>query len=105
MGRAVAQAAFHRDVRHFAYPFGDRAAWRRQHVLMAEEAGFASAVSALPGVVEPLGRTNLHALPRIAWDGRQRSLRIMRVLLSGITFAPVAPTRSNPLTRQASTSS
>ena len=24
MGRAVAQAAFHRDVRHFAYPFGDR---------------------------------------------------------------------------------
>ena len=32
MGRAVAQAAFHRDVRHLAYPFGDRAAFRRQHV-------------------------------------------------------------------------
>jgi len=29
------------------------------------------------------GRTNLRALPRIAWDGRRRSLRIMRVLLSG----------------------
>jgi peptidoglycan/xylan/chitin deacetylase (PgdA/CDA1 family) len=29
MGRAVAQAAFHRDVKHFAYPFGDRAAFRR----------------------------------------------------------------------------
>jgi peptidoglycan/xylan/chitin deacetylase (PgdA/CDA1 family) len=86
MGRAVAQAAFHRDVRHFAYPFGDRASWRRQHVAMADEAGFVSAASAISGVVEAEGRTNLHALPRIAWDGRQRSLRAMRVILSGVTF-------------------
>src|SRR5260370_29939150 len=86
MGRAVAQSAFHRDVRHFAYPFGDRASWRRQHVAMADEAGFVSAASAISGVVEAEGRTNLHALPRIAWDGRQRSLRAMRVILSGITF-------------------
>ncbi len=61
---------------------------------MAEEAGFASAVSSLSGVVHAEGRTNLHALPRISWDGRRRSLRVMRVLLSGATFAPVAPTRS-----------
>ena len=86
MGRAVAQAAFHRDVRHFAYPFGDRAAFRRQHVAMADEAGFASAASAISGVVEAEGQTNLHALPRIAWDGQQRSLRAMRVILSGATF-------------------
>jgi peptidoglycan/xylan/chitin deacetylase (PgdA/CDA1 family) len=86
MGRAVAQAAFRRDVRHFAYPFGDRASWRRQHAAMAEEEGFASAVSAMPGVVETEGRTSLYALPRVAWDGRQRSLRIMRVMLSGIAF-------------------
>ena len=65
---------------------------------MAEEAGFTSAVSAIPGIVEPAGRTNLRALPRIAWDGRRRSLRIMRVLLSGAVFAPVKPTRNtNPL--------
>jgi peptidoglycan/xylan/chitin deacetylase (PgdA/CDA1 family) len=94
MGRAVAQAAFHRDVRHFAYPFGDRGSWRRQHAAMAEEAGFASAASAIPGVIEAEGRTNLHALPRISWDGRQRSLRAMRVILSGITFPQVKPTRS-----------
>jgi peptidoglycan/xylan/chitin deacetylase (PgdA/CDA1 family) len=85
MGKAVAQAAFRRDVRHFAYPFGDRASWSRQHAGMAEEAGFASAVSAISGVVEIEGRTNLHTLPRISWDGRQRSLRIMRVMLSGMT--------------------
>jgi peptidoglycan/xylan/chitin deacetylase (PgdA/CDA1 family) len=93
MGRAVAQAAFHRDVRHFAYPFGDRTTFRRHHVAMADQAGFASAASAISGVVEAEGRTNLHALPRISWDGRRRSLRVMRVILSGITFPPVARPR------------
>jgi peptidoglycan/xylan/chitin deacetylase (PgdA/CDA1 family) len=93
MGRAVAQAAFHRDVRHFAYPFGDRTAFRRHHVAMADQAGFASAASAISGVVEAEGRTNLHALPRISWDGRRDSLRVMRVILSGITFPPAARPR------------
>jgi peptidoglycan/xylan/chitin deacetylase (PgdA/CDA1 family) len=96
MGKAVAEAAFRRDVRHFAFPFGDRAAFQRQHVVMAAEAGFASAASATPGIVEAEGRTNLHALPRITWDGRQRSLRVMRVMLSGFTFAPVKPTHTAP---------
>jgi len=86
MGKAVAQTAFHRDVMHFAYPFGERASFNRQHVMLAREAGFASAVTALPGIVLAEGRSNLHALPRIAWDGRQRSLRAMRVILSGMTF-------------------
>jgi peptidoglycan/xylan/chitin deacetylase (PgdA/CDA1 family) len=94
MGRAVAQAALRRDIKHFVYPFGDRAAFRRRHVAMADEAGFASAASAIPGIVEAAGRTSLHALPRIAWDGRQRSLRAMRVILSGVTFSPVKGARS-----------
>ena len=75
--------------------FGDRQSWRREHVVMGKEAGFASAVSTIPGVVEARGYTNLHALPRIAWDGRQRSLRMMRVMLSGIMFPQVRPTRDN----------
>jgi peptidoglycan/xylan/chitin deacetylase (PgdA/CDA1 family) len=95
MGRAVAEAAFQRPSRHFAYPFGDRGSWRRAHLVMAEEAGFESAVSTIPGIVEAAGRTNLRALPRISWDGRLRSLRAMRVLLSGATFTPVKPTRSD----------
>jgi peptidoglycan/xylan/chitin deacetylase (PgdA/CDA1 family) len=96
MGKAVAETAFQRNIRHFAYPFGDPASWRRTHLVMAaEEIGFASAVSTIPGIVEAAGRTNLYALPRISWDGRQRSLRAMRVLLSGVTFAPVQPTRSS----------
>jgi peptidoglycan/xylan/chitin deacetylase (PgdA/CDA1 family) len=93
MGRAVAQSAFQRDIRHFAYPFGDRAAFRRRHVAMADEAGFVSAASAIPGIVEAEGRTSLHALPRIAWDGQQHSLRAMRVILSGVTFPPMKHSR------------
>jgi peptidoglycan/xylan/chitin deacetylase (PgdA/CDA1 family) len=93
MGRAVAQAAFHRDVRHFAYPFGDRTAFRRQHVAMADEAGFASAATAISGIVEAEGRTNLQTLPRVSWDGRQRSLRAMRGMLSGITLPGVKRVR------------
>ncbi|MDA9523526.1 polysaccharide deacetylase [Bradyrhizobium sp. CCBAU 11434] len=94
MGKAVAEAAFRREVRHLAYPFGDRSSFRRSHVVMAEEAGFASAVSTIPGIVDAEGRTNLRALPRIPWDGRVRSLRMMRVLVSGVAFAPVKPTGS-----------
>jgi peptidoglycan/xylan/chitin deacetylase (PgdA/CDA1 family) len=95
MGKRVAETALHREVRHFAFPFGDPDSFRRAHVVMAEEAGFHSAVSTIPGIVDAEGRTNQHALPRIAWDGRRRSLRVMRVLLSGVTFAPVRPTRAN----------
>jgi peptidoglycan/xylan/chitin deacetylase (PgdA/CDA1 family) len=97
MGRAVAQAALGRDVRHFAYPFGDSASFRRQHVAMAGEVGFASAVSAVAGIVDTEGWTSLHALPRIAWDGRRRSLRAMRVILSGATFPPVNHTEDEKI--------
>jgi peptidoglycan/xylan/chitin deacetylase (PgdA/CDA1 family) len=92
MGKAVAEAAFHREVSHFAFPFGERDTFRRTHVVMAKDAGFSSAVSTIPGIVDMAGRTNLHALPRIAWDGRLTSLRAMRVVLSGATFAAVRPT-------------
>jgi hypothetical protein len=64
-------------------------------VAMAQEIGLASAATVLPAVVEAKGYSNLHALPRFAWDGRQRSLRMMRVMLSGAFFAPVRPKRTN----------
>jgi peptidoglycan/xylan/chitin deacetylase (PgdA/CDA1 family) len=91
MGRAVLESALHRSVRHVAFPFGDRAAFNRTHVMMAAELGFSSAVSTIPGVVQTEGHTELHALPRIAWDGRSRSLRAIRALLSGAMFPPAAP--------------
>jgi peptidoglycan/xylan/chitin deacetylase (PgdA/CDA1 family) len=76
------KAALGRDPTHFAYPFGTRGSFGPQQPLLAAEAGFASAVTALPGVVWPKDRSNLQALPRIGWNGR--SLRILRVLLTGM---------------------
>jgi peptidoglycan/xylan/chitin deacetylase (PgdA/CDA1 family) len=87
MGRAVAQAALGREARHFAFPFGDEKTFGSEHVAMARETGLASAVTSLPGVVLADGRSDLHALPRLAWDGR-RPLRALRVMLSGIGMQP-----------------
>jgi peptidoglycan/xylan/chitin deacetylase (PgdA/CDA1 family) len=90
MGRTVLESALRRPIRHVAFPFGDPAAFNRTHVMMAAELGFASAVTTIPGVVQAEGHTDLHALPRIAWDGRSHSLRALRVLLSGTMFPPAA---------------
>ncbi len=87
MGKAVLQSALQREIRHFAYPFGDHGTFQRRHIAMAEEAGFESAVSSISGVIEPAGHTPLLALPRVSWDGRRRSLRAMRVILSGSEFS------------------
>jgi peptidoglycan/xylan/chitin deacetylase (PgdA/CDA1 family) len=84
MGRAVLQAALGRDAPHFAFPFGERGSFGEQHRRMAAEAGFASAVTAVPGVIRRGAAVDPLALPRIAWDGRSTSLRELRVLLSGL---------------------
>jgi len=86
MGKAVLETALRRPVRHMAYPFGDRDSFRRSDVVLAEQAGFVSAASAIGGVVQSEGRTSLHMLPRIAWDGRSRSLRALKVLMAGVTL-------------------
>lgn len=90
MGQAVAQAALSYEPRHFAYPFGDKASFDRRHVAMVAQAGFASAVTSVPGVIEADGRSYLHALPRLAWDGRRQSLRALRVMLSGVMLGASA---------------
>lgn len=87
MGRAVVEAAIGRKAPHMAYPFGDNRAFGRRHVLIATQLDFASAVTAEPGVITANGQSAVMAMPRITWDGRRRSLRTMRVILSGITVA------------------
>ena len=87
MGRAVMEAALGKKAPHLAYPFGDNRAFGRRHMLISTQLDFASAVTAEPGVVTATEQTNLMALPRFTWDGRRRSLRTMRVILTGITVA------------------
>lgn len=86
MGRAVLKAAIGRDIRHFAFPFGDRASFRADHVAMAAEAGFTSAVTTIPGAMRNGDATDLHALPRLTIDGHT-TLRRLRAVLSGVVRA------------------
>ncbi len=84
MGRQVAEAALDHAVKHFAFPFGDRASIGHREIRLAEEAGFASAVTTQARVVRPQDPASPYALPRLSWDGRRRSLRAMRVLTAGL---------------------
>lgn len=85
MGRAVAEGALGRPVAHLAYPHGARETFGRREIRLASELGFASAVTAEPGIVQP-GDVEMMALPRIAWDNRRKSLRAWRALLAGCTI-------------------
>ncbi len=84
-GRTVLETALGGPCPHFAYPFGGHGSFGPREMLLAREAGFVAAVSTKPGVVRADGQSNLMALPRITWDGRRRSLRALRAVLSGIT--------------------
>lgn len=85
MGRTVLETALDGLCRHFAYPFGGQDSFGPRDMLLAREAGFHSAVSAVTGVVRADGVSDPMALPRIAWDGRRQSLRALRVIVSGLT--------------------
>jgi peptidoglycan/xylan/chitin deacetylase (PgdA/CDA1 family) len=84
MGRAVIQSAVRRELSHFAYPFGKSGSFDARHMSMAKQGGFATAVSAMRGAIKADGRSNPYALPRINWDGRCSSLRVMRAVLAGM---------------------
>ncbi|MCG6204386.1 polysaccharide deacetylase family protein [Rhodopseudomonas sp. HC1] len=82
MGRAVLHAALGQEANHFAYPYGERGSFTRRDEQLVAQAGYASAMTSIPGVIGPGASALL--LPRIAWDGRRRSLRGLRVVLSGL---------------------
>lgn len=86
MGRSVLETALGRECRHFAYPFGDIVSFGSRDILLAQEAGFLTAVSAQPGIVRAAGKSNLFSLPRVAWDGRRKSISSLRAVLSGIAL-------------------
>ena len=84
MGRAVAEAALGRSLPHLAYPFGEQGTCGRRETLIAGDARFATAVTLVPGIVPRGDTVDPLKLPRIAWDGRVASLRVMRAMLAGL---------------------
>lgn len=86
MGRKVLETALGVPCRHFAYPFGDADTFTPRDVMLAREAGFATAVSSKAGLIGRDGQSDLMQLPRIAWDGQRTSLRALHAVLSGISI-------------------
>ncbi len=72
---------------HFSYPVGDPGCAGRREFEIAEDLGFATAVTTRPGVLFADHARHLTALPRISVNGEFQRLRYLDVLLSG---APTA---------------
>ncbi|HEY0219708.1 MAG TPA: polysaccharide deacetylase family protein, partial [Afipia sp.] len=86
MGKTILETALGRECPEFAFPFGSVDTFGRRDVLLAQDAGFAGAVSSCPGLVAAKGEDELLCLPRISLGSRPRSLRMLRVTLSGLTM-------------------
>lgn len=76
-----------RDVRHFAYPYGDRSAAGAREFASAKLLGFDSAVTTRPGMIFPESADRLTALPRLSLNGNFQEKRFLSVLTSGAATA------------------
>ncbi len=87
--RKIIEAHIGKDARHLAYPVGDPSSAGAREFKLAEELGFASAVTTRPGMIFPQHQTQLMALPRLSINGNWQSLDAVEIFLSGAPFALV----------------
>jgi peptidoglycan/xylan/chitin deacetylase (PgdA/CDA1 family) len=85
--RAQIESAIQRDVLHFAYPYGDRAAAGPREFALAKSAGFKTAVTTRPGMIFPENAEYPTALPRVSLNGNYQDERLLPVLTSGAATA------------------
>jgi peptidoglycan/xylan/chitin deacetylase (PgdA/CDA1 family) len=87
LSRERIESQLQKPARHFAYPYGDRAAAAAREFTMARELGFATAVTTRPGMVFAENADYLTALPRISLNGNYQDTRFLSVLTSGAATA------------------
>lgn len=85
--KSIIEHRLGRQVRHLAYPHGDRSSVGSREFAMAGEAGYVTAVTTRPGHLWPRHATRLTALPRVSMNGNFQSHAAVRALLSGVPFA------------------
>jgi peptidoglycan/xylan/chitin deacetylase (PgdA/CDA1 family) len=85
--RRIIEAHIGKEARHLAYPVGDKTSAGEREFQLAQELGFASAVTTRPGMIFPQHQTQLMALPRLSINGNWQSLDAVEILLSGAPFA------------------
>ncbi|WP_298258123.1 polysaccharide deacetylase family protein [Bradyrhizobium sp.] len=85
--RSRIEDALQRPVRHFAYPYGDKAAAGKREFELTKAAGFQSAVTTRPGMIFPENAGYPTALPRVSLNGNFQNEWILPVLTSGAVCA------------------
>jgi peptidoglycan/xylan/chitin deacetylase (PgdA/CDA1 family) len=76
-----------REIRYFAYPYGDVEEAGPRDFAFARDAGFRAALTTRKGMIYPEHVEHLHALPRVMLSGRYQSLRLVKALVSGTPLA------------------
>lgn len=85
-GRARIEAELDRPVHHLSYPVGDPGSAGPREFALAEQMGFATAVTTRPGHLFAEHAGHLHALPRVSINGCHQSRAALAGLLSGVPF-------------------
>lgn len=83
----VIEAQFGKRPEHLSYPIGSTVAAGPREYAMAEELGFASAVTTRPGGVYQSHAERLSSLPRISLNGNFQRRRYLNVFLTGAFFS------------------
>ena len=78
----LAEKLGHRP-RHLSYPYGDATSAARRDFEIAQELGFATAVTTRKGLVFAEHKAHLTALPRVSLNGDYQSLKFTELYLSG----------------------
>ena len=71
---------------HLAYPVGDPTSAGPREFALAQELGFATAVTTRKGMLFPAHAKHLTALPRLSVNGEWQDIDMMDILLTGVPF-------------------
>lgn len=85
--KAELEAIIDREVRHFAFPFGDRSSCDAREFKLAKSAGFASAATMRIGNLFTAHQRHRWSLPRLRFLGPGESLGFMEAQRSGAVTA------------------
>jgi peptidoglycan/xylan/chitin deacetylase (PgdA/CDA1 family) len=83
-GKVRIENVLQKPVRHFAYPYGNRAHAGKREFDLAAAAGFTTSVTTRLGSVFPAHKHHMQALPRVMVSGRYQKARWLQALATGL---------------------
>jgi hypothetical protein len=99
-GKRDCEAFLGAEVRHFAYPYGDKRSFGRRELKFCRELGFQTAVTSESNTIVASDCDRMLALPRLTYSGMFQDVPLLDLLLSGTV--PILRRGLNACSRQAS---